>query len=96
MNVYEVDIWKSVKHNGIFSHNIQRKLVIHAVNEQKARSKTLRTLASSSTQHSVGTVTNGLTIEVSPEYIYGIQKTGTVIKRMYYEYSDGRNPRPVE
>ena len=90
MNVYEIDIWKSVKHNGVFSHNILRKVVIHSVNEEKARSKALLMLASSSTNK-----LPDLLIEVSPENIYGIQKTGTVIKRMYYEYSDGRAPRPV-
>ena len=88
MNVYEIDIWRSVKHNSKFSHTVSRVELIHALNEERAKKKI--TLAEGKTQE-VGT----LTLEVSDEIIYTIKKTGTVTKQMYYVYSDGRNPRPV-
>jgi len=88
MNVYEIDIWRSVKHNGTFSHTVHRVELIHALNEERAKKKI--TLREGKTQEA-GT----LTIEVSSETIYAIRKTGTVLKQMYYVYSDGRSPRPV-
>ena len=89
MNVYELDIWRTVKHNGSYSHTATRVELIHALNEERAKKKI--TLAKGKTQE-VGT----LTLEVSSETIYTIRKTGTVTKQMYYVYSDGRNPRPVK
>ncbi len=88
MNVYEIDIWRSVKHNGEFSHTVQRKEIIHALNEERAKKRI--TLAESKTWDS-----DGLKTEVSSEFIYRIAKTGTVRKKLYYEYSDGRSPRAV-
>ncbi len=88
MNVYEVDIWYQVRHNDKFSHTVTRTKLIHALNEERAKKKI--TLKPSVTRE-----TGTLKIEASPEFIYSIRKTGTVTKQMYYEYSDGRNPRPV-
>jgi len=89
MNVYEFDIWRSVKHNGEFSHNVPRTQLVHALNEAKARERII--LAQGKAW------ANGLTtIETSSEFIYSTRKTGTVTKQMFYVYSDGRTPRPVK
>ena len=87
MNVYEVDIWRSVTHNGKFSHNATRQQLVHALNEERARGKVL--LAKAKDWES------GMKIEASEEVIYSIKKTGTVTKQMFYVYSDGRSPRPI-
>ena len=89
MNVYEIVIWCTVKHNSVFSHTVSRVEVIHALNEERAKKKL--TFKEGSTQEA-GT----LTIEVSSETIYAIRKAGTVTKQMYYVYSDGREPKPVK
>jgi len=87
MNVYEVDIWRSVRHNGNFSHNAIRYALVHALNEERAKKKIKLDKAR--------TWGDKIQIEASDEFIYGIRKTGTVKIKPYYEYSDGRRPRPV-
>ena len=89
MNVYEFMIWTAVRHNGNFSHNIERIERIHAMNEERARGKII---LKETTQQMVGT----LKLEASREYIYSTRRIGTVVKRMYYEYSDscGLLPKP--
>ncbi len=88
MNVYEVEIWCSVWHNCEFSHNVARTDVIHALNEERALKKV--TLVEGKVQY-----VDTLELRTSNEFIYNVKKTGTVTKRLYYEYSDGRIPRPV-
>ena len=88
MNVYEFDIWKQVKRDGEFSHTCTRMELIHALNEERATSKI--TLAGEKTWES-----GGGKFVVSGEFIYAVRKTLTVVKQMYYVYSDGRGPRPV-
>lgn len=90
MNVYEIDIWQQVKHNDKFSHTVTRLQLVHALNEERAKKKVI--LAESKAWNDGGS----LTIEASPEFIYRIEKTGTVTKQLYYEYSDGRSPRRVK
>jgi hypothetical protein len=85
MNVYEASIWCDVHHGSEFSHNSQRVQLIHALNEERAKKKI--TLAPKKT---CGTDTI-----ISTEFIYSIRKTGTVVIKPYYVYSDGRSPRPV-
>ncbi len=87
MNVYEIEIWRQVKHNDKFSHTITRMELIHARNEERAKAKI--TLAQEKRQSGI------MEIVVSSEFIYAIRKTGTVTKQLYYEYSDGRTPSPV-
>jgi len=89
MNVYEVDIWCSVKHSGEFSHTSLRHQLVHALNEERAKKRV--TLALARTMGSEPHL-----IEASAEFIYCIRKTGTVTKQMYYVYSDGRPSRPVK
>lgn len=88
MNVYEFDIWYSVKHSGKFSHTSIRYQMVHALNEERARKKL--TLAQSTT---MGTEPH--LVETSAEFIYSVRKTGTVKKQLFYVYSNGRTPRPV-
>ena len=88
MNVYGIDIWRSVKHNGKFSHTVTRFELVHALNEERAKKKI--TLAKGCTWGKEPTV-----VETSDEFIYAIRKSGVVTKQMYYVYSDGRTPRPV-
>lgn len=89
MNVYEAHIWCRVKHNGEFSHNGQRFELIHALNEERARKQIV--LADSKTW---GEGTQR--VDIASEFIYSIEKTGTVKKQMYYVYSNGRSPRPCK
>ncbi len=89
MNVYEINIWRSVYHGGKFSHTGTRMELIHALNEERAKSRI--TLAKEKTWES-GT----LLIRASSETFYSVRKTGTVTKQLYYEYSDGRSPRRVK
>ena len=89
MNVYELAIWRSVKHDGVFSHNGTRLEVIHALNEERARKKI--TLAPEKKYGTGGQHT----IEVSGEFVYSVRRTGTVRKQVFYVYSDGRSPRPI-
>ena len=88
MNAYGIEIWKSVKHNDKFSHNINRFEIIHARNETEAKNKV--TLAQGYIQN-----LPALQIEVSGESIYACRKIGTVKIEKFYVYSDGRTPRPV-
>ncbi len=88
MNVYEFDIWCSVRHSGKFSHTAMRFQTVHALNEERAKRKV--TLAQSKT---MGTEPH--LIEAAAEFIYSVRKTGTVKKQLFYVYSDGRTPRPV-
>ena len=88
MNAYGVEIWKGVRHNDKFSHNINRFEIIHARNEVEAKNKI--TLAQGYIQN-----IPALQIEVSGEFIYSIKKMGTVKIEKFYVYSDGRTPRPV-
>ena len=89
MNVYEIDIWRSVYHGEKFTHNAQRQELIHALNEDRAKKKI--ELADERVWQS-GT----LVIRAAQEVIYSIRKTGTVTKQLYYVYSDGRTPRPCK
>jgi len=89
MNVYDIDIWRSVKHSGVFSHNATRLVTVHALNEEMARKKI--TLAEGKTMGSEPHL-----VEASSETIYSIRKAGTVTKQMYYVYSNGRAARPVD
>ncbi len=88
MNAYEFRIWKSVKHNDKFSHNLERTQLIHARNETEATNKI--TLEKGNT-HKL----QNLIITVSDEYIYSTIKIGTVTIKPFYVYSDGRTPRLV-
>jgi len=89
MNVYDVDIWRGVYHNEKFSHNATRYQLVHALNEERARKRI--------TLEREKTWKNGsLEIRASDEVISSIRKAGTVTKQLYYEYSDGRTPRPVK
>ena len=90
MNVYEITIWRSCKHDGVFSHNASRLELVHALNEERARKKI--TLSTARKYEADGQYT----IETSGEFIYSVRKTGTVKKQIFYVYSDGRNPRPVK
>lgn len=91
MNVYEIDIWRSVYHNGKYSHTATRVELIHALNEERAKKKiALEPEKVYASEH-----THGLSVKVSAEFIYRIKKTGTVVIKPYYVYSDGRYPRPV-
>ena len=88
MNVYEIDVWKQVKRDGEFSHTCTRLELIHALNEERAKKKI--TLAQEKTWES-----GPSKFVVSSEFIYAVRKTGTVVKKMHYVYSDGRSPRRV-
>ena len=88
MNAYEIRIRKSVKHNDKFSHNLERKQLIHARNETEATNKVI--LEKGNT-HKL----QNLIITVSDECIYSTTKIGTVEIKPFYVYSDGRTPIPV-
>ena len=90
MNTYEIDIWRSVYHDGKYSHTATRVELIHALNENRAKAKI--TLAPEKTYNSGPSHT----VMASKEVIYSIRKTGTVTIQPYYVYSDGRSPRPVK
>lgn len=90
MNVFEFDIWCSVKHNGKFSHTVTRMEVIHALNKERAKKKI--TLQKGETR----TLSGGLEITSSDEFIYSVRRTGNVTKQLFYVYSDGRTSRPVK
>lgn len=89
MNAYGIDIWRGVEHNGKFVTNANRFEVIHARNEQEAKSKI--TLAKGYTQE-----LPALTIKVSAECIYSVTKLGTVKIEPYYVYSGDKSPISVE
>ena len=80
---FRVYIWRSVKHNGEFVVNNERTEIVHARNEDEAKSKVVLAPA----KHHDG----NLTIDVSAEFIYGVEKIGTVkvVTRKFYEYSNG-------
>jgi len=89
MNVYEIDIWRAVYHGekgDKFITNNQRQVVVHALNEERAKRKiTLAPAEDKSPRY-----------RTEAEFIYRIKRTGTVTIKPYYEYSDGRSPRPVK
>jgi hypothetical protein len=91
MNAYKITIRKSVKHNGIFSHNVSRELIAHAKNEDEAKNKI--TLEKSYQE----LVTGNLTVDVGDEAIYSFDKIGTVHKetKEYFVYSNENYP-PIE
>jgi hypothetical protein len=89
MNVYEITIFKSVYHgeNGDkFITNNSRTEVIHALNKERAVKKITLKPAEINLPH----------YRTGAEFIYNIKKTGTVVIKPYYEYSDGRIPKPVK
>ncbi len=88
MNVFEIDKWVQVCHNGKYSHTVTRTELIHARNEQEAKGKV-------KLKESKTWVSAALEIQVSAEFIYACRKVGTVRKQLYYEYSDGRRPIKV-
>ncbi|MCK5016431.1 MAG: hypothetical protein KAS32_05090 [Candidatus Peribacteraceae bacterium] len=88
MNVYDIDIWRSVHHGDKFSHNATRYQLVHALNEERAKRKVI--LAEEKTWEN-----GSLVIRASSEVIYSIRKAGTVTKHLFYVYSDGRTSRPV-
>lgn len=90
MNAFRISVWKSVTHNGKFSHTIAREELIHARNEAEALCKITLAPASKSP---VGSTLN---IDVSSEVIYSAKKIGTVRKQLFYVYSDGSSPRPCQ
>jgi len=83
MNAYEVRIWRSVKHNGVFVCNNDRLVVIHARNKEQAEKKI--TLAKA-----INNLNDGL-VEVSAEWVYSTELIGTVTIQPFYVYSKGRN-----
>ena len=89
MNVYDIDIWCSVRHSGVFSHTATRYQMVHALNEERAKKK-----VELSPARTMGKKPH--LVEASAEVIYSIRKSGIVTKQMFYVYSDGRTPRPVK
>lgn len=89
MNVYEIEIQHAVYHNSEFSHNVHRTVLVHALNEKRAREKVELNPAYS------GAGGLSLTISTSDERINRVRHCGTVVIKPYYEYSDGRAPCPV-
>ena len=89
MNVYEADIWRSVYHNDKYSHTVQRKQLIHAMNKELAEKKI--TLEPEKIWGK-----EPLIVKASSEIIYRLERTGTVTIQPYYVYSDDRSPRPVK
>ena len=87
MNAYRISVWKSVTHNGEFSHNLAREELIHARNAAEAEGKIILAPAALHGMH-------GLSIGVSSEIIYSTEKIGTVTKQLFYVYSGGSTPRP--
>ena len=89
MNVYEIDIWHAVYHGDKgdkFITNNKRQVVVHALNEERAKKKITLAPAIDKLPH----------YRTSEEFIYRIKSTGTVTIKPYYEYSDGRSPKPVK
>ena len=89
MNAYEIDLWRSVKHNGEFVTNLQRRIIVHARNEKEAKTKV--TLKESTVNK-----LPGLTIEASRESIYRTTLIGTVTIEPFYVYSSSRTSIPVK
>ena len=89
MNVYEITLFQGVYHGekgDIFITNNQRELVIHALNEERAKKKITLKSGEDKSPH----------YRTTPEVIYSIKRTGTVTIQPYYVYSDGRSPRPIK
>ena len=63
--------------------NPSRTVIIHARNETEAKSKVK--LAESQTNK-----LDGITIDVSKEFIYAVYKIGTVTIQPFYVYSNGK------
>ena len=89
MNAYLVDIWTGVKHNNKFSHNVQRVELVHARNENEAKTKV--TLVKGYKK-----LVGDLALDVSNETIYSVRKIGTVRIKRCYVYSDGRSPVVID
>jgi hypothetical protein len=83
VNAYKLHIWTAVKHNGKFTHNVQRRKIVHARNSDEAKGKVKLKEAKSYN------LPNTFMVETSAEYIYQVEKIGTVIIQPYYVYSDG-------
>jgi hypothetical protein len=83
MNAYRIDMWRSVKHNGVWVTTVSRTEIIHARNEKEARSKIILKEAY---------VNNlpQLKIETGNEFINSCEKIGTVTIEPFYVYS-GQN-----
>lgn len=89
MNTYEASIWRSVYHSGRFSHTAIREQLIHALNEKLAIKKiTLQPIKTWGKEPHI--------IEAKEERIYSLRKTGTVVIKPFYVYSDGRRPVPIK
>jgi hypothetical protein len=89
MNAYGIDIWRSVKHNGEFVTNANRFVIIHARNEQEAKTKV--TLAKAYIND-----LPALKMEVSAEIIYSVTKLGTVRIEPFYVYSGDKSSISVK
>ena len=83
MNAYKLHIWTSVRHNGKYSHTVQRYKIVHAHNTEEAKGKIK--LKEAKTYNA----SKDLIIEASTEFIYEAEKIGTVTIQPYYVYSDG-------
>jgi len=79
-NGYKLSIWRSIYHNGQFSHNLTRKEVIHAWSEQQARA--LTQLA----DEELTRVSDLLVVRAGEEYIYCIRCLGRVVYKYVVEY----------
>lgn len=95
MNAYEIDIWRGVKHNGKFVVNNSRKVLVHARNENEAKSKVTLALSKTYNYSDVGKGKITLIIEVSQETVYSCIRIGTVKIERFYTYSNGRTPTLV-
>ena len=81
MNAFRISVWRSVSHNGKFVTNNQRVIIIHAMSEEKAKSKIK--LKEATENH-----LRGLEIKTSKEVIYSCEKIGTVEIHPFYVYSN--------
>jgi hypothetical protein len=88
VNAYVLEIWQSVEHNGKFSHNVHREIIVHARNANEAKEKiALRPEHTKELPE--------LKIEVGNEFVYSCKKIGTVEIRPFYVYSSHRYS-PIE
>jgi len=81
MKGYKVYIWRTVNHNGEFSHHNEDIQIIHAKNEREARAK-IRELKPAEHHELV----NGLVIDTSEEFVYSVEYLGRVRRRTVYDY----------
>ena len=75
-NGYELHIWRSVYHNGQFSHNLARTEIVHAWTEKQAVA--IAQLAG----EELTRVNDSLVVRASEEYVYCVRYLGRVV----YEY----------